>query len=331
MNLPSSSIAVRTIGLAGAAAVLTGVAACGTTSSPTPSGGSSASSDATGSSSPAGVASTSHAVIQVVASTNVWGQVAKEVGGDHVTVTSFISDPSQDPHSYEASTQNQLAVKNSGLVIENGGGYDDFMDTMLKASGSNPPLVNAVQVSGKTADAGGELNEHVWYDLPTVAKVADQIASQLGTVDPTAKAEFTKNANTFAQSLQPLTAAVGQIKTAKAGTGVAITEAVPGYLLEAAGLVNKTPAEFSKAVEEGSDVSPAVLNDTVKLFTGNQVAALVYNEQTTGAPTEAVKAAATKAGIPVVPVTETLPDNASYTQWMSSQITALAKALGVNA
>ena len=271
---------------------------------------------------------TAHPVISVVASTNVWGAVASEVGGDHVAVTSFISDPAQDPHSYEANTQNQLAVKQAGLVIENGGGYDDFMDTMLKAAGTSPKLVNAVAVSGKTASGGGDLNEHVWYDLPTVAKVAQQIANELSSLDAANGPQFTKNANAFVASLTPLTDAVTAIKAKHGGTGVAITEPVPGYLLDAAGLVNKTPDEFSKAIEEGTDVAAAVLNETLNLFSSKQVAALVYNEQTTGAPTEAVKKAATDANIPVVPVTETLPEGGTYTPWMSNQISALSKALG---
>lgn len=267
--------------------------------------------------------------VSVVASTNVWGDIAKSVGGNHVTVTSFISDPAQDPHSFEANPQNVLAVKQAGLVIENGGGYDDFMQTLLKSAGdANVPVLNAVDISGKTAPAGGELNEHVWYDLPTVTKVAQQIASTLGTADPAHAADYTANAATFTSSLAPLTAKTEQLKAGHAGAGVAITEPVPGYLLDAAGLVDKTPEEFSEAVEEGGDVAPAVLKQTLDLFSDKQVVALVYNDQTTGPTTESVKKAATDNGIPVVPVTETLPADTGYVPWMSAQIDALARALG---
>lgn len=118
--------------------------------------------------------------VAVVASTNVYGDITEQIGGDKVSVTSIISDPDQDPHSYEANTQNQLALSKAKVVIENGGGYDDFVDRMLKSSNSAAEVVNAVKVSGKTAPKGGELNEHVWYDFPTVAKVTDSIAAALG-------------------------------------------------------------------------------------------------------------------------------------------------------
>ncbi len=272
--------------------------------------------------------SKSAGIIRVVASTNVWGAIAAQVGGDHVAVTSFISDPSQDPHSYEANTQNQLAVKKADLVIENGGGYDDFMATMVKAAeNANAPVLNAVTISGRTAPAGGDLNEHVWYDLPTVTKVANQIAATLSSLDKSNADEFTANASAFAASLTPITDQIASIRQKHAGAPIAITEPVPGYLLDAAGLTNKTPEEFSKAIEEGTDMAPAVLDETLKLFSSKQVQALVYNQQTTGVATEAAKKAASDAQIPVVPVTETMPDGKTYAMWMQNQVGALAVAL----
>ncbi|MGQ7351749.1 metal ABC transporter solute-binding protein, Zn/Mn family [Quadrisphaera oryzae] len=277
----------------------------------------------------AGGSTASSGTLQVVASTDVWGDVAKSVGGDAVQVTSFISDPSQDPHSYEASARNQLAVKSAAVIVENGGGYDDFMEKLVSAAGSTAPVVNAVDVSGKATSAGDELNEHVWYDLPTTAKVAEAIAEQLGKADPAQAATFTANAKAFADGLAPLEAQEAQVASKAAGTKVGITEPVPDYLLEAMGLQVATPPAFSEAVEEGTDVSPAVLAQTEAQYTDKEVRALVYNEQTTGAETDAVKAAATAAGIPVVPVTETLPDGDTYTAWMSANISAIRTAVGL--
>ncbi|NEA78320.1 zinc ABC transporter solute-binding protein [Actinospica acidiphila] len=266
--------------------------------------------------------------VKVVASTNVYGSIAAQIGGDHVEVTSIISDPAQDPHSYEADTRNQLAISKARLVIENGGGYDDFVDRMLK-SGDNTSArkINAVEVSGKQAPAGGELNEHVWYDFPTVAKVADRIAAALSKADPDDAASFEKNAETFKAKLTPLESEEAQIKKEHAGEGIGITEPVPLYLTEASGLVDRTPEEFSEAVEEGDDVSPKVLKETLALYSGGKVRALVYNEQTSGPQTEKVKKAAESAGIPVVPVTETLPKGEDYVGWMTSNVIALSDAL----
>ncbi|MFF4864461.1 metal ABC transporter solute-binding protein, Zn/Mn family [Streptomyces sp. NPDC001231] len=270
----------------------------------------------------------SSSAVPVVASTNVYGDIARQIGGDHVEVTSVISDPSQDPHSYEANTQNQLALSKAKVVIENGGGYDDFIAKMLKSGGnSSAEVINAVKVSGRTAPKGGELNEHVWYDFPSVAKIADSIASALGKADPANAAAFTKNADTFKAKLKPLEAKEAQIKKEHGGDAVAITEPVPLYVIEASGLVNKTPAEFSEAIEEGDDVSPKILQETLALFTGKQVKALVYNEQTSGPQTDKVEQASRAAGIPVVPVTETLPKGKDYLGWMTANVDALASAL----
>ncbi|MER6527345.1 zinc ABC transporter substrate-binding protein [Streptomyces sp. NPDC001508] len=265
--------------------------------------------------------------VPVVASTNVYGDIVKQIGGDKVDVTSIISDPDQDPHSYEAGTQNQLALSKAKVVIENGGGYDDFIDRMLKSNNSSPEMINAVKVSGKTAPKGGELNEHVWYDFPTVAKIADSIAAALGKADSADAATFTKNAETFKAKLKPLETKEADIKKKHGGEAIGITEPVPLYMTEAGGLVNKTPEEFSEAIEEGDDVSPKILQETLSLYSGKQVEALVYNAQTSGPQTQKVEEAAKAAGISVVPVTETLPKGENYLGWMTSNVDALASAL----
>ncbi|MET8048367.1 zinc ABC transporter substrate-binding protein [Streptosporangium sp. NPDC005286] len=278
--------------------------------------------------SPAAGTSPPSTPVTVVASTNVYGDIVKQVGGDKVAVTSIISDPAQDPHSYEANTQNQLALSKAKVVVENGGGYDDFIDTMLASSGnSSAQVINAVTVSGRTAPAGGELNEHIWYDFPSVAKIADQVSAALTKADPASAATFTANADAFKQKLQPLVEREAKIAAEADGAAVAITEPVPLYILEAAGLKNLTPEEFSEAIEEGDDVSPQVLRETLALFSGKKVKALVYNEQTSGPQTEQLKKAADASGIPVVAVTETLPEGKDYIGWMSANLDALQAAL----
>ncbi|MGI8881665.1 MAG: metal ABC transporter solute-binding protein, Zn/Mn family [Jatrophihabitans sp.] len=267
----------------------------------------------------------------VVASTNVWGdvtsQIAGRLAGSTVRITSIISDPSQDPHSYEASTTNRLELAKAKVVIENGGGYDDFVDRMLAAGSNRPTKINAVGVSGKTAQAGGELNEHVWYDFPTVNLVANKIADVLAAADAADAATFHTNAKTFIGKVHSLQQREDTVKAAHAGVGAAITEPVPLYMLTACGLVNRTPPAFSEAVEEGTDVSPRVLQQTLDLFAGKQVRLLAYNSQTSGPETEKVLGAAKQNNIPVVPVTETLPSGTDYLAWMSANLTAIVNAL----
>ena len=267
--------------------------------------------------------------ISLVASTDVWGDVAQQVGGDLVDVTSIITDPAADPHSYEADAKVKLELSRASVVVENGGGYDDFVGTLLDSldDSGKPAVVDAVQVSGKGAADGAQLNEHVWYDFPTVAKVADAIAAELGRADSANAAAFRTNAAAFAAKLQPLQAQEAAVKAAHAGTGVAVTEPVPLYLLQACGLTDETPQAFSEAIEEGTDVSASTLAQTLDLFTDRKVALLVYNEQTAGPETERVLSAAKSAGVGVVPVTETLPDGQDYLSWMTANLDAVSAAL----
>lgn len=269
--------------------------------------------------------------VTVVASTNVWGDVVKNIAGklagSTVQITSIISDPDADPHTYEASPKNQLAIARASLVVENGGGYDDFVDTMTQKAGSKATVLNAVDVSGKKAPPGGEVNEHVWYDFPTVRKVAAKVAGALSKADPADAKTFEANGKTFAKKVSRMEATEKAVKRAHQGDGVAITEPVPLYLLQASGLVNRTPEEFSAAIEEDSDVPATVLKKTLDLFAKKQVKLLAYNEQTSGPITKKVLAQAKSSHVPVVPVTETLPNGKDYLGWMRDNLSAISTAL----
>jgi zinc/manganese transport system substrate-binding protein len=267
--------------------------------------------------------------VSVVASTNVWGDVASAVGGDLVEVTSIIDDPSQDPHGFEAGADTLLQVADADVVIENGGGYDDFVGTMLSSSDTDAEVVDAFDLSGKSdaAAEGEEVNEHVWYDVPTVAKVATEVAAQLGKADPDNADTYRDNASAFGASLDELVASEDELRPTLEGTPVGVTEPLPVYLAEALGLVDRTPEEFAEAVEEGEDVPVAVLQETLGLIEDGDIDLLFYNDQTTSPVTEQVRAAAEEADVPVVAVTEVLPDGTDYLTWMRGNIDAVAGAL----
>jgi zinc/manganese transport system substrate-binding protein len=213
-------------------------------------------------------------------------------------------------------------------VIENGGGYDDFMDQLLDAATSEPTVLNVVDISGHTAPAAGELNEHVWYDFVSMQELATRLADALADADPDHASAYRKNADAFNTELQKLIDREGRLEKTVGGMAVGITEPVPGYLIDALGLDNLTPDAFSEAIEEGEGVSVSVLDQTLSLYTDHQVDALVYNAQTVGLLTEQVKEAADDAGIPVVGTTETLPAGDTYLTWMSANLDHLQQALG---
>ena len=117
--------------------------------------------------------------IKIVASTNVWGSVANLVAGETATVSALIYNSNQDPHSYEASARDQLLVQEADIVIMNGGGYDDFIETLVKADDTPAILVNAYMAAGDE-----ERNEHIWYDVDQVGDVAAVIGGAIESVDP---------------------------------------------------------------------------------------------------------------------------------------------------
>jgi zinc/manganese transport system substrate-binding protein len=258
--------------------------------------------------------------VRVVTATDVYADIVRQIGGDAVDVRPLISSNSgADPHSYEASARDQLAVRKAALVVTNGGGYDEFLTRALDAAGGHRAVLTAFQGPGD--------NEHVWYDLKAMNALATAISATLTALRPTDRAEFATRTTTFRTGLADLMHRQTTIRTAHHGAAVAITEPVPLFLVADCGLVNQTPPEFSQAIEEGSDVPVRVLQDTLKLFSDHVVDVLVYNSQTTGPQTERVEHAAEDAKIPVVPMSETLPAGQNYLSWMRANLDALEAAL----
>ncbi|WP_212756117.1 metal ABC transporter solute-binding protein, Zn/Mn family [Flexivirga aerilata] len=264
--------------------------------------------------------------IDVVASTNVYGSVAQQVGGDRVRVTSILSDPNVDPHGYDSSAKTAVDVAKAKLVVDNGLGYDDFMQDLLKgAPGGDRSVVTAATVLGVT---GKDANPHLWYDTAQMPKVANAIRDALSKIDPKHSSDYAAGAKAFAQGMKPVDDTVRTMRDEFAGTKVAYTERVAGYLIDEAGLKLGIPAGFTTAVEEGDDPSPA---DTVafdKALTTRTVKALLYNGQVTDKQTDQLRSLATKSGVPVVAVTETMPTDArDYQSWQLGQAKALLAAL----
>jgi zinc/manganese transport system substrate-binding protein len=306
--------------------------------------------------------------IAIVASTDVYAQIAEEIGGEFVDVTAIVSSAGQDPHSFEPSARDQLTIQRADLIVENGGGYDAFVDALIEASGSTAPVVTAVEFShdwpdnaghdAETQDAGSHedasadaehehaedehaedehgdhahehvegFNEHVWYDPHTVEHVAEEIAHELAALLPDEAATFEANAAAFAEGIAGLESALADIDATDAGAEVFVTEPVPLYLVAAAGLVNVTPDAFTEAVEEGQDVSPSTLLESLNLLRSGEVRVVISNTQTGGAETTEVIGEAESIGIPAVEFSETLPDGQTYLSWMQANIESLAQAL----
>ncbi len=261
----------------------------------------------------------------VVASTNVYGDIAEQLGGGRVDVTSILRDPNADPHLFEPGTRTGLAVAKARLVIANGLGYDAFVDKLVAASPSSKRV--EVTVADALGVHGDDANPHLWYDTPRLPELAAAIERGLVRAAPADASTFRTRLRRFDTSLGPLAHTVAAIRRAHAGEPVAYTESVPGYLLEAAGLRNVAPVAFTRALEDGSDPPPAAVAQMIDLAEQHRIRVLLYNEQAVSPISARVREAAEHAGVPVVGVTETLPPGATFQGWQLGQAKALQAAL----
>jgi zinc/manganese transport system substrate-binding protein len=263
--------------------------------------------------------------IGAVAGENFYGELVSRIGGDLVSVTSILNDPNIDPHTYESSTRNAMAVADATLVVENGLGYDAFLDHLLGASPRSDRKVVNVQALLGLSDGS---NPHLWYDPTTMPKVARAVADALEQLRPASKATIETNLASYLDSFGPLTAKIADVKARHPGTPVAYTESVPAYLLAALGFVVLTPAGFARSIENGTDPAPSDVAAQSDLLSGRKVDVLLYNSQATSPVTESIKALASRSGVPVVGVSETMPANVSFVDWQVAQLDAIAAALG---
>lgn len=305
----AGAVVVAMLALAGCGAANSGSANAGASAQPTdPSVG------------------TASGVIDVVAAENFYGDMVRQIGGTHVNVTSILSNPDADPHLFDPDSQTGLAVATAKLVIVNGLGYDAFMDKLIAASPNSGRIV--VNVADALDVRGNDANPHLWYDVPRLPQIAAAITDGLIKADPTRQSDYAAGQQRFLDALQPLQAAVADLAQQSSSSAVASTEPVAGYLLAAAGLVDKTPESFSQAIENGSEPSPQAVAKMRALFADHQVKVLVYNTQTQDGITRQIKALASANGIGVVGVSETMPDGTDFQTWQLDQVHALSRALG---
>lgn len=264
-------------------------------------------------------------VVQAVAAENFYADVLRQIGGPDVRVSSVVDNPNIDPHSYELRPSVARAVAGARLVVQNGLGYDDFMDRIESASPSSDRRTIVVQHLLGLTD--GTPNPHLWYDPATMPKVAAAMAGALAALSPGHASLFRANLARFDASLGPLTHAVASFAAAHRGTPVATTEPVADYLLEAMGADNRTPFRFQVAVMNGVDPAPQDITLEHDLLTGHRVRLFCYNEQVVDALTSSIRRAAVAAGIPVVGVSETMPAGTHYQRWMLAEVLAIARAV----
>jgi zinc/manganese transport system substrate-binding protein len=261
--------------------------------------------------------------ILVVAAENFYGDVAQQVGGDRVSVASVLSNPDQDPHLFEITPAVARQIAAAQVIIYNGAAYDPWMENVLRVT---PRAGRALIVAADLMHRKAGDNPHLWYDPSTMPAVAAAIADALSAADPAHKDEYAARLKAFLDSLTALNKEIATIRDRYAGTPVAASEPVFGYMAAALRLKMRE-GQFQAAVMNDTEPAASALalfEDDLKM---RKVRTLFYNKQASNNLVQRLVQIARVSDIPVVGVTETSPPGLSYQDWMMNELSATERAL----
>lgn len=264
-------------------------------------------------------------VIEVVAAESFWGSIAGQIGGSRVHVTSIVTNPNADPHSYEPTTGDARAVALADMVIVNGSGYDPWMSRLLSVDSGDRTVLTVGRLLG--VPRGG--NPHRWYNPNDVQTVIAAIVSGYSRLDPGDARYFQDQRRVFnTVGLREYDSLIAHIRARYAGTRVGASESIFSMLAPSLGLDVVTPPTFLRAVSEGTDVSPADEATIDSQIKNHIIEIYVYNAQNTTPDVRAQLQRCKAAGIPTAVITETLaPAEATYQAWQTRQLQGILRAL----
>ena len=261
--------------------------------------------------------------IEIVAAENFYGDVAQQIGGADVAVTSILNNPDQDPHLFEVSPSVGRDVSGARIVVYNGIDYDPWMEKLLKSARSADR--NTIIVADLIRKKAGD-NPHIWYDPATMSALAKKLSDTLSIEDPAHRAGYEQRLAHFEKSLTPIQAKIAELRQRLAGSPVTATEPVFGYMFDALGMQVRNRA-FQLAVMNNTEPSASDVAAFENDLRTHQVKLLVYNSQATDPLAERMQKIAKASWVPVVGVTETEPARMNYQGWMTSVLDAVDRAL----
>jgi zinc/manganese transport system substrate-binding protein len=270
--------------------------------------------------------SSAHGRVQVVAAEDMWGSIASRIAGKNASVVSIVRNPDADPHDYEPTSQDARTFAGASLVIENGIGYDPWAQQLLDAnSGSGRKVLDVGRLLG--IPNGG--NPHQWYSQASVEQVIEQVAKDLETIDPSHRAVYERNRQTYqSKGLAEYAALIDQIKSRFSGTPIGASESIVSPWAQTLGLKMMTPTGFLTAISEGTEPTANDKATVDAQIRDRDIKVFVFNSQNSTPDVQRLVGAARRERIPVVTVTETLtPENATFEAWQVRELRALLAAL----
>lgn len=261
--------------------------------------------------------------IAVVAAENFYGDIVRQIGGDRVAVASVINNPGQDPHLFETTPAVVRQLADAKIVVLNGANYDAWAEQLLSASPrTDRTVINAAQLAGRKV---GD-NPHLWYDPLVMPAVAAAVAAALSRADSAHASFYATRLNATLAALERIAARVAELKAKHAGAAVTATESVFGPMTEALGLTMRNE-RFQLAMMNDTEPSARDLAAFERDLKERKVKLLIYNSQVSEKLTERLRDIAERAKVPVVGITETMPPNVSFQDWVLGELDALDKAL----
>lgn len=260
--------------------------------------------------------------IEVAASVNQWGTVAKALGGDNVNVTSIINSTNVDAHDYEPTTSDIAKLQKAQVIIVNGAGYDAW--AVKAAQTANAIIVNAAEIGGVN---DGE-NPHVWFSADVRKAVAQAITEAYEQADAAKKNDFDKMNDRWTAEENNVESKIAEVKQKTDGLAYAATESVASYLAEDMGLADATPSGYARATANESEPTPTDIKQFTDALKAGEIKLLVVNTQEESELTGKITDAAKSVEVPMVEPTEQMPEQYdSLTAWMEGLVDAFSQAI----
>ncbi|MER8627341.1 zinc ABC transporter substrate-binding protein [Mesorhizobium sp. M1143] len=270
-----------------------------------------------------GTAARAEDKLTIVAAENFYGDLARQIGGSNVAVTSILANPDDDPHLFETSPSTARTIADAKIVIYNGADYDPWMDKLLSASTAKDrtTIVAADLIGKKSGD-----NPHLWYDPATLPAIAKALSADLAKRDPANAAHYEANLKAVQTSLEAIDKEIADVKNTYGGTEVTATEPVFGYMAEALGL-KMLNYDFQVALMNDAEPSATQVAAFENSLKDGSAKILFYNSQVTDEATTRLLDIARQNKVTVIGVTETEPAGQTIQTWFRGQIDAVQKAL----
>ncbi len=264
----------------------------------------------------------SSAHIKIVAAENFYGNIATTLGGPLVTVTSILNQPNQDPHLFTASIRDAKAINNADIIILNGAGYDEWMNNLITASPAK--ILNVAKIIHLQAYA----NPHIWYQPLTMPTFAKALTRALQQKDPLHKNYYQLQLNDFLTHYQDVLTKVANIKTRTEGIDIIATESIFDAMAQALGF-NILNQDFALSMMNEALPTPKQILNFQQILQAHKTKLLIYNNQVSSPLSEQLKEIAIHEQIPILGISETMPPDKTYLQWMLDTLDKLQGAIAI--